>query len=175
MAISETSKAPSRTIGLKPLLVGEYSTKSSVTESDLTEPFFSAAVQGWSPSNVRRCIVTSIGLVIVDIDEAGLRQRLAHIVHVEPELAGSKLLALALLIGMALLRLGRHVGGILVADHDHTVIVRDHGIARHHVDAGADQGNVDGAERRLDRALGRNRPRPHPKAHLAQRLRVADA
>src|ERR1700688_3510351 len=107
MAISETPKAPSRTIGLKPLLVGEYSTKSSLTESDLTEPFFSAVVQGWSPSNVRKCIVTSIGRGLVDIDEAGLRQRLAHIVHVEPKRAGSELLALALLIGVALLSLGR--------------------------------------------------------------------
>jgi hypothetical protein len=46
MAISDTSKAPSRTIGLKPLLVGEYSAKSSVTKSEVTDPFFSAAVQG---------------------------------------------------------------------------------------------------------------------------------
>ena len=46
MAISDTSKAPSRTIGLKPLWVGEYAAKSSVTKSDLTDPSFSAAVQG---------------------------------------------------------------------------------------------------------------------------------
>src|ERR1700681_1150259 len=99
MAISETSKAPSRTIGLKPLLVGEYSAKSSVTRSDLIAPFFSADVPGWSPSKVRKRIVISIGQGFIEIDEARLRQRLAHIVHVEPERASGKLLALALFVG----------------------------------------------------------------------------
>src|SRR5258705_10140827 len=98
MAISETSKAPSRTIGLKPLLVGEYSAKSSVTRSDLIEPSFSAEVQAWSPSNVRSRIATSVLLRLVDIDEAGLGQRLAHIIHVEPQHAGGAPLALPLLI-----------------------------------------------------------------------------
>src|ERR1700733_3528596 len=112
MAISETSKAPSRTIGLKPLLVGEYATKSSVTESDLTDLFFSAVVPGWSPSKVRRCVVISLGLGIIDIDEAGLGQRLAHVIHVEPEHAGGELLALALLVGLALFTLGRNLAGI---------------------------------------------------------------
>src|SRR5450631_3360430 len=88
MAISETSKAASRTIGLKPLLVGEYSAKSSVTRSDLIAPFFSADVPGWSPSKVRKRIVISIGQGFIEI------QRLAHIVHVEPERASGKLLAL---------------------------------------------------------------------------------
>src|SRR3981189_1428002 len=93
MAISETSKAPSRTIGLKPLLVGEYSAKSSVTRSDLIEPFFSAKVPGWAPSKVRKCIVISIGQGFIEIDKARLLQRLAHIVHVEPGHASGKLLA----------------------------------------------------------------------------------
>src|SRR3954453_23577349 len=106
MAISETSNAPSRTIGLKPLLVGEYSTKSNETRSDLTDPFFSAAVPGWSPSKTRSCIVISIGLGIVEIDQSSLRQRVPHIVHVEPKRAGGELLALAVLIGVALFRLG---------------------------------------------------------------------
>src|SRR5260370_38395860 len=99
MAISDTSKAPSRTIGLKPLLVGEYSAKSSVTRSDLTDPSFSAAVQGWSPSKVRSRIVTSIGLGLVEIDETGLRQGPTHLVHVEPQRAGGELLSLALFAG----------------------------------------------------------------------------
>ncbi len=43
------------------------------------------------------------------------------------------------------------------------------------VDAGADHRNVDGAERRLHRALGRDRPRPHREAHLLERLHVAAA
>ena len=66
MAISETSNAASRTIGLKPLLVGEYCAKSNETESDLIDPFFSAAVPGWSPSRVRRRIVTSVFLLAPD-------------------------------------------------------------------------------------------------------------
>src|SRR5665213_1499414 len=165
MAISETSNAPSRTIGLKPSLVGEYSAKSSATESDLTDPFFSAVVPGWSPSKVRRRIVISPGLGIVEIDEAGLGQRLAHVVHVEPEHAGRKLLALDLLVGVTLFALGHDVAGVLLADNHDAIIVGDHGIARLDIDAGADHGDVDGAERRLDRALGRNRLRPHRKAH----------
>src|ERR1700704_6817260 len=102
MAISETSKATSRTIGLKPLLVGEYSAKSSVTRSDLIEPSFSADVQAWSPSNVRSRIATSVLLRLVDIDEAGLGQRLAHIVHVQALDAGGELLGRSLLLRPAL-------------------------------------------------------------------------
>src|SRR5229473_443472 len=117
IAISDTSKAPSRTIGLKPLWVGEYSAKSSVTRSDLTDPSFSAAVQGWSPSKVRSRIVTSIGLGLVEIDEAGLRQGLAHLVHVEPDLACSELLALAFFVRRALFSLGHDVADIFPADH----------------------------------------------------------
>src|SRR5665213_4114788 len=173
MAISETSKAPSRTIGLKPLLVGEYSAKSSVTESDLTDPCFSAVLPGWSPSKVRRRIVISLRLGIVEIDEAGLGQWLAHVVHVEPEHAGGKLLAFALFVGVALFALGHDVANISLSDNHDAIIIGDHGIARLDIDAGADHGDVDGAERRLDRALGRNRLRPHRKAHLAQRLYVA--
>src|SRR5450631_3873271 len=122
MAISETSNAPSRTIGLKPLLVGEYSTKSNSTNSDLIVPFFSAAVPGWSPSSVRSRIATSI-FRFVDIDEAGLRQRLAHVVHVEAELAVGELFALALLVGGALFAFCHDVGGILAANHDNAVLI----------------------------------------------------
>src|SRR2546421_2816301 len=175
MAISETSKAPSRTIGLKPLLVGEYSAKSSVTESDLTDPFFSAAVPGWSPSSVRNRIATSLGLGFVDIDETCLRQGLAHIVHVEPKLAGSELVALALLVGLALFALGGDLGSILLAHHHDAVVVGDHGIAGIDIDPGAYDGDVDGPQRRLDRALGGDCLRPHRKTHLAQRFDVAAA
>src|SRR3981189_3116095 len=145
MAISEPSKAPSRTIGLKPLLVGEYSAKSSVTRSDLIEPPFSADVQGWSPSSVRSRIATSVLLRLVDIDEAGLGQRLAHIVHVEPERAGGELLALALLIGLTLFALGRDLTGIVLPDNHDAVVVRPHGIPRSNIDSLAYHGDVDGA------------------------------
>src|SRR3981081_2962420 len=146
MAISETSKAPSRTIGLKPLLVGEYSAKSSVTRSDLIEPSFSADVQAWSPSNVRSGIATSVLLRLVDIDEAGLGQRLAHIVHVEPEHAGGKLLALALLACLARFAFVPDPTGILLPDNDDAVVVGDHGIARFNIDSSGYHGDVDGAE-----------------------------
>ena len=80
---------------------------------------------GWSPSNVRSRIVISIGLRFVDIDEAGLRQRLAHLVHIEPEHAGGEYLALALLLRLALLTLGGDFGGILPADNDNAIIIGD--------------------------------------------------
>src|SRR3978361_2321320 len=153
MAISETSNAPSRTIGLKPLLVGEYSAKSSVTESDLTAPLFRAAVPGWSPSNVRKCAVTSVGLGIVEIDQAGLRQRFAHLVEVEAEHAGSQLPTLAVFLCKTLLAFGGDLPCIPLPHHDNSVIVSNHGIAGFDIDACADHGNVDGAESRLDGAL----------------------
>ncbi len=66
-------------------------------------------------------------------------------------------------------RLSPDIGDILAADDHNAVIIGDHGIAGHDIDAGADHGHVDRAERRLDRALGRDRPGPYRKAHLAQR------
>src|SRR5215216_3704294 len=151
------SNAPSRTIGLKPLLVGEYDAKSNSTRSDLTDPFLSAAVPGWSPSKVRRRIATSVFLQLVDIDEARLRQRLAHLVHVEAEHAGRQLLALAVFVGYAFFALGDDIGDVLASDHHDAVIIGNDCIAGHHVDPGANHGNIDGAERRLHRALGRDR------------------
>src|SRR5260370_24562680 len=133
MAISETSKAPSRTIGLKPLLVGEYSAKSSVTRSDLIEPFFSADVPGWSPSKVRKRIVISIGQGFIEIDEARLLQRLAHIVHVEPEHANGKLLAPPLFVGLSMFALGRALGGFLPAHDPDAIAIGDHGVSGHHI------------------------------------------
>src|ERR1700680_3469033 len=175
MAISETSKAPSRTIGLKPLLVGEYSAKSKLTRSDLSDPSFSALVQGWSPSNVRNRIATSIRLRFVDIDEAGLRQGLAHVVHVEPEHAGSQFLPLAFLVGLAFFALGGDLAGIFPRDHHDAVVIGNHGIARSNVDPGTHHGHVDRPSRRLDRALGRNRLRPYRKTHFPKRFHVTTA
>src|SRR5215216_6659170 len=128
------SNAASRTIGLKPLLVDEYCAKSNSTRSDLIDPFLSAVVPGWSPSRVRRRIATSVFLQLIDIDEAGLRQRLAHLVHVEPEHACRQLLALAVFVGDALLALSGHVRGVLAPDHHHTVVIGHHRIARHDID-----------------------------------------
>ena len=45
--------------------------------------------------------------------------------------------------------------------HHHAVVVGHDHVARLDIDAGADHRHVDRAERRLDRALGRDRPRPH--------------
>src|SRR5436305_14123310 len=89
-------------MGLKPLLVGEYSTNSKLTRSDVMEPFFSAAVQGWSACKVRSRIVTSVLLRLVDIDEADLLERRADIVHIEDAHACGQLLELALLAGVPL-------------------------------------------------------------------------
>jgi hypothetical protein len=43
------------------------------------------------------------------------------------------------------------------------------------IDAGAYNGNINGAERRLDRPPRRDRLRPHRKAHFPKRLHVAAA
>src|SRR6185437_14392536 len=115
--------------------------KSSVTKSDLTDPSFSAAVHGWVPSNVRSRVVISV-LRLVDIDEAGLRERLAHAVHVQPEFAGREFFSLALLVGVALFAFCHDVSDIPAAHHDDAIVIGDHGIAGMHVDAGADHGNV---------------------------------
>src|ERR1700719_2541262 len=93
--------------------------KSNATKSDLIAPLLSAAVQGWSPSRVRRRMVTSVALRFVDIDQARLLERLAHVVHVEPEHTGGELLAFGVLVGVALLALCHDIGGILAAEHHH--------------------------------------------------------
>src|SRR6267378_3704676 len=112
------------------MLVGEYPTKSNATRSDLIDPFLSAAVHAWSPSSVRSRIATSVVLRLVDIDHAG-----------------GKLLALALLVRRTLFAFCNHVGGVLPAYNDDAVVIRDDRIARHHIDAGANHGHVDRAER----------------------------
>src|ERR1700682_902971 len=105
--------------------------KSNSTKPDLMAPLFSAFVPGWPPSSVRKRIVTSVLLRLVDIDEPGLLERLAHIVHVEPEHAGGELLALAVLVGKALFALRDDVGGILPPDHHDAIVIGDHGVAGH--------------------------------------------
>src|SRR5262245_54100739 len=57
MAISDTSKRASRTIGLKPVLMGLKSANAKLTLSETISPFFSAEVTGWSPSNVFNLIM----------------------------------------------------------------------------------------------------------------------
>src|SRR5206468_1871291 len=118
---------------------------SNSTRSDLTDPFLSADVPGWSPSKVRRRIATSVLLQLIDINEAGFRQRLTHPVHVEPEHARRQLSALAVFVSNALLALGDDIGGVLAPDHHDAVIVGDDGVAGHHVDPGTNHGNVDRA------------------------------
>src|SRR5258707_13531377 len=107
--------------------------KSNRTKSELIAPLFKPAVQGWSPSKVRRRKVMSVVLRLVEIDETRFLQGFAHVVHVEPEHAGRELLALALLVGLALLALDDDIGGILAAAHHHAVIIGDHGLAPHPV------------------------------------------
>ncbi len=46
MAISDTSKRPSRTIGLKPVLVGWKSANASETLSEAISPVLRAEVRG---------------------------------------------------------------------------------------------------------------------------------
>lgn len=66
--------------------------------------------------------------------------------------------------------------GRVALRHRHDAVVIGHDdVAGIDVDAGADHGDIDRAERRLHRALGRDRARPHRKVHLVQCPDVAAA
>ncbi len=67
------------------------------------------------------------------------------------------------------------VGGIAALHHHDAVIVGNDRIARVHIDARTNDRHVDRAERGFHRALGRDRFRPHRKAHLTQRFGIAHA
>src|SRR5271155_5276559 len=118
---------------------------SNSTRSERISPFLKACTWGCSPSTVRsrgtfiatlpKRLKASRVLGVVHVDESGLRQRLAHVVHVEPENAGSELLALAFLVGVALFGFLRDVGGILRRNHHDAIVVGDHHVARGDVDA----------------------------------------
>src|SRR5262245_46133165 len=98
-----------------------------------------------------------------------LRELLAHLVHVEAELAGGEALALLFLIGDALLgSFGdfRSLG----ARHDaNAVIIRDDHIARFDALTRADHRYIHRAETRLDRALREDGFAPHGEFHLRER------
>src|SRR6266403_3329428 len=74
------------------------------------------------PAICARPIVPSVRLRFIKIDEPRLRQRLAHIVHVEPERAGGELLAFGLLVGMTLFSLGRALPGIFPWPHHDALV-----------------------------------------------------
>ncbi|MNT17447.1 hypothetical protein D3C72_1525940 [compost metagenome] len=66
-----------------------------------------------------------------------------------------------------------HCAGRRYADHA-VVVGHDH-VAGRHPHASADHGDVDRAQRGLDRALGRDGTAPHRKAHLLQHTHIAHA
>src|SRR3984957_10497448 len=111
----------------------------------------------------------------IDILEARLFERFAHLVHVETEHAGGEFGALVALVGLARFRpldgLSRPFGW----HDDHPVIVGDDRIAGVYRRAGADNWNIDRAQRRLHRALSAHALAPDGKAHLGQSLHVAHA
>src|SRR5256885_1609070 len=111
----------------------------------------------------------------VDVTEAGLFKGLAHLVHVQAQHAGSQLGALFALEALALLCGSQGFGGLGGGHADHAVIVGHDHVARRDPHARADHGDVDRAQRGLDRALGGDGAAPHGEVHFLQRLHVAHA
>ena len=110
---------------------------------------------------------------MVDIDQTGFGQRLAHFVHVEPQHARGELAAFVLLVGLAFGGLAGDRPGLGQRHHHHAVIIRhDHitGADRH---TGANDRHIDRPQRGFDRSLGRNRLGPDRKAHLLQGADIA--
>src|SRR5579863_7477865 len=73
----------------------------------------------------------------------------AHVVQIEPQLAGREALALLLLVRDALLRCLGDRCGFCAADAYDSVVIRDDGIAGLDTLAGADHGHVHAAQARL--------------------------
>src|SRR5208282_2601231 len=77
----------------------------------------------------------------VDVPEAGLVERLAHLIHVETERAGGELGALVTLVGLARGGGGGCLSRPFGRDDDDPVVVGDNRVARIHRRAGADDRN----------------------------------
>src|SRR5262249_4470796 len=101
---------------------------------------------------------------LVDIGQARFRKRLAHLIHVQSQLARGQAAALVVLVGDAFCRRGRDFGGAFTRHHDDTVVIGDDDVARTDRSAGTDDGNIHRAERRLHSAFGRYRARPDREA-----------
>src|SRR4051794_21675824 len=96
----------------------------------------------------------------LDVDEAHFLELRADVVEVEAELAGGELRPLLVLTRDTLLGGLGGFGGEGTRHDDDAVVVGDDDIAWPDRSSAADDRDVDRAQRRLDRALGRDRPRP---------------
>src|SRR3954471_14533345 len=88
------------------------------------------------------------------IRQSLLRQLLSHAVDVEAEFAGPQPRAGLLLLALARLALAEHVFRRRAGHYNDAIIVGDDEVAGMNELAGADDRNIDGAERLLDGALG---------------------
>src|SRR5690242_18883603 len=90
----------------------------------------------------------------IDIFQPGLRERLAHLVHVEPEHAVREFFTLVGFVGLARFRGIRRLLRDPCRHNDDTIHVSDDDIAGINRSSSRDHGNVHRAERRLHRAAG---------------------
>src|SRR3954470_2408903 len=111
----------------------------------------------------------------VDIFQPGLRERLTHLVHVEPEHAACQLFALVGFVGLARFRrIGRLLRNARWHDDDAIHVGHDDiaGIDRR---TGANHRDVHRTQRRLHGAAGADGAGKHREFHLGQVHHVADA
>src|SRR4051812_36231850 len=187
IAISQTSNRCSRTIGAKARLIVGISANSRRRRSEMTWPDFSALVclelpiavlsTGWSlvmvPAPVFLPMLSAFRRPA--IRQSLLRQLLPHAVDVEAEFAGLQPRAGLLLLALTRLALAQHFFRGRTGHYNDAIIVGDDEIAGMNELAGADDRNVDGAKRLLDRTLGGNRLGPDREAHFRQCRHVAAA
>ena len=104
---------------------------------------------------------------IIDVDAGPAFSSASRILYMSrPSTPAASCLRLPSSSSLRFCALARGLDRELLRHHDDAVVVGHHHVARLDIDAGADHRNVDRAERRLDRALGRDRARPDREAHL---------
>src|SRR5262245_30947376 len=111
----------------------------------------------------------------VDIFQPRLGERLAHLVHVEPEHAVRKLLALVGFVGLACFCCVRRLLRNTRGHDDHAIHVGDDDVAGIDGSSRTHHRDVHRAERSLHRAAGADGAREYREFHLGQIHNVAHA
>src|SRR5690606_10337065 len=111
----------------------------------------------------------------IDVDEPRLRQRLAHAIDVEAELAGAEPLPLLFFLRDPALTRREDLLGLTAGHDDDAVVIRDDHVARIDERAGTDDRNVHRADGRLDGALRVDRAAPNGEIDLLELAHVSAA
>src|SRR5690606_13185930 len=111
----------------------------------------------------------------IHVDEPGLRQRLAHAVDVEPELAGAEALPLLSFLRDALLPRLENLLGLPTRHDDDAAVVRDDHLAGIPERSGANDRNADGPATPLHRPFRVDGLAPDREADLLELPHVATA